>query len=122
MVKKAMDLAFPNMSVGDSYVRLDEFTYMVYSSQDSGGINLMIGVNLANDIDDFTVMQLNFESAMSIFTDRLDVIEFLKAVKRDSTTNEADPTQEDIDRILDKLSRLGENALTSEDKRKLGRF
>lgn len=117
-----MSLAFPDVDNGGMMVKLDDHAYMVYSSRNQKDINLIIGVNMAEDIDDFTVINLGYESAMSTFTDRLDIIEFLKAIKNDRFEATLPTTQSDVDAILEKLSRSGIGSLTKEEMGKLKRF
>lgn len=122
LVLKTLSLAFPDINGDGLMVKLDDYTYMVYSSQDQKSVNLSIGIDMANDIDDFIVVSLNYEAAMSIFTDRLDIIEFIKKIKNDIYNEGVPTTQKDVDDILEKVSKNGIESLTREERGKLSRF
>jgi hypothetical protein len=122
VVKKAMRLTFPNNDGDDAVLKMDSHSYMVYSSQSQKDINLMIGINLVDDIDDFSIMKLDYDAAMSIFTDRLDTIEFLKMIKQDVFDESVPPSQKEVDDILDKLSRDSFGQISDEERRRLDAF
>lgn len=83
----------------------------------------MIGMNFADELDDFFIMLLDFDVTMSTFTDRQDVITFLKFIKQDCQKDEGGiPSEEDINVILDKISRLGQTSLTPMEIKKLSQF
>lgn len=96
---------------------------MVYSEQDHKTVCSMIGMSFADELDDFSIICLDFDAAMSTFTDRQDIIDFLKMVKQDCLqTNERAPSEDDINAILDKVSRSGRTSLTPMELRKLSQF
>jgi len=121
-IKKAIGLAFPNKDGKDTVLAIDKYTYLVYSEQDAKSVNVMIGINFEDDLDDFMVLRLDYESSMSTFTDRQDIINFIKMVKDDSFLSPDDVTQEEIDQILDKISRFGSDSLTNHERTVLKLF
>lgn len=118
MVLNAMKQAFGN----DQWAVFNNFTYLVHSRRQFEDIRLAIGVHMADDIDDFMIMKLDLGTAMSTFTDRHDIIDFLKFVKLNASQPEKGPSQAQIDALLDKVSVAGAKALNEAELRLLSGF
>lgn len=118
-VYKAMTRAF---DVQDQWVSFNKYTYLVYTDKTAKDVQVMVGVNMIDDIDDFIIMELNYEAAMSTFTDRNDVIAFLLSIKGDSDLPDGKPTQEVVDALLDKVMDCGPEGLSERELTMLRRF
>jgi hypothetical protein len=104
----------------DQWVTFDSYTYLVHTDKPYDDMRVLIGIHMEKEIDDFMVMQLDRATAMSTFTDRHDIIKFLKSI--DIERNEVKVDQVAIDGVLDKLSRFGRSSLSDDELLMLSRF
>ena len=118
-VYKAMTRAF---DCQDQWVAFNKYTYLVYTDKVAKDVQVMIGVNMVDDIDDFMIMELNYGAAMSTFNDRNDVIGFLLSIKDDNDTPDGKPSQEVVDALLDKVRDSGRDGLSEQELTLLRRF
>ena len=96
----------------DRWMTFDHFTYLVYTSKEFEAVQQSIGIHMVGKIDDFMVMNVGYVTAMTTFTDRHDVIAFLRSIKRNTVRPILEyPSQERIDEILDKVSNGGVESL-----------
>lgn len=118
-IHAAMSRAFDST---DEWIAFDPFTFLVHTSKEFADIQHVIGVEMVGVIDDFMVMQVAYDSAMSTFTDRHDILSFLISIKRNAVRLAQQPTQAMVDRVLDKLSSAGRDGLTPEEVKLLDSF
>ena len=71
----------------DQWVVFDSHTYLVHTDKPYNDLRLLIGVRMANDIDDFMLLKLDYDTAMSTFTDRHDIIKLLRSISKESPQN-----------------------------------
>jgi len=116
-VYKTMNIA---LCSDDQWVTFDSYTYLVHTDKPYDDMRVLIGIHMEKEIDDFMVMQLDRATAMSTFTDRHDIIKFLKSI--DIERNEVKVDQVAIDGVLDKLSRFGRSSLSDDELLMLSRF
>ncbi len=102
----------------DQWVAFNSSTYLVLTDKPFDDLRILIGINMANEIDDFMLMKLDYATAMSTFTDRHDILELLKTAKPELRAAHEKPSQDDIDILLDKWS----DGLSADELDLLGRF
>ena len=97
----------------DRWIAFDHFTYLVYTPKEFEVVQRSIGIHMIGKIDDFMVMNVGYVTAMTTFTDRNDIIAFLRSIKRNTVRPMLEyPSQERIDELLDKVSKSGVESLS----------
>lgn len=109
-IRNAMADAF---GLDDRWIAFDHFTYLVYTPKEFDVVQRSIGIHTIGKIDDFMVMNVGYVTAMTTFTDRNDIIAFLRSIKRSTVRPMLEyPSQERIDELLDKVSEGGMESLS----------
>lgn len=106
----------------DQWVAFNSYTYLVHTDKPFDDLKVLIGLNMKDDIDDFMLIQLDYESAMSTFTDRHDIIDLLRSIKPELRTANRKPTQEEVNALLDKLGAVGKEGMDPRELELLSRF
>ena len=110
------------LSPEDQCVEFDPCSFLLYTQRSYNDLRTMIGLDLIDEVDDFMVMRLDYDMAMSIFTDSYDIIDFLRMVRDDTEPKEGGVSESEVNALLDKVLAHGKGSLSKEEIGKLKKF